>query len=90
MENEKIQQMKPLLINTKEVAILTGMSVRWVILWRHRIVGARRIGRVWRFEESHLKISLRCICKKLRFADAAHTVTGKWLNWLTANLDTSE
>jgi len=58
MENEKIQQLKPLLINTKEVAILTGMSVRWVILWRHRIVGARRIGRVWRFEESKIRLRI--------------------------------
>ena len=50
MENEK-----PLLIDTKEVARITGMSFRWVVKWRHKIIGARREGRQWRFEESKIK-----------------------------------
>ena len=55
MENEKMQHEKPLLINTKEVARITGMSVGWVTKWRHRIISARREGRVWRFEETKIK-----------------------------------
>ncbi|MDR2728445.1 MAG: helix-turn-helix domain-containing protein [Chitinispirillales bacterium] len=49
MEDEK-----QILINTKEVAELTGMSVSWVTKWRHRIIGARRMGRVWRFEKTKI------------------------------------
>ena len=62
MENDKIHQEKPLLINSKEVARITGMSVGWVIKWRHRIISARRVGGVWRFEES--KIRLRIVAGK--------------------------
>ena len=46
---------KQLLINTKDVAKLTGMSERWVTKWRHRIISARREGGVWRFEEAKIK-----------------------------------
>jgi len=47
-----MQYEKPLLIDTKEVARITGMSIRWVIKWRHKIISARREGGVWRFEEA--------------------------------------
>ena len=38
-----MQEEKQILINTKDVAELTGMSVSWVTKWRHRIIGARYI-----------------------------------------------
>jgi len=50
-----MQYEKPLLIDTKEVARITGMSVRWVIKHRHRIVSSRREGGVWRFEDAKIK-----------------------------------
>ena len=46
---------KPMLIDSRDVARLTKMSLRWVVKWRHRIVSARREGGVWRFEESKIK-----------------------------------
>ena len=46
---------KPFLIDTKEVARITGMSFRWVVKWRHKIIGARRHGRLWRFDEAKIK-----------------------------------
>jgi phage terminase Nu1 subunit (DNA packaging protein) len=50
-----MQYEMPLLIDTKEVARITGMSIRWVIKWRHKIISARREGGVWRFEEAKIK-----------------------------------
>ena len=50
-----MEEEKPLLINTKDVAKLTGMSVRWVVKYRHRIISARREGGVWRFDEAKIK-----------------------------------
>ena len=50
-----MQNEKPLLIDTKEVAKITGMSIRWVIKHRHCIISARREGGVWRFEEAKIK-----------------------------------
>jgi len=46
---------KPLLIDSKEVARITGMSIRWVVKWRHKIISARREGGVWRFEEAKIR-----------------------------------
>ncbi len=37
---------------TRELAIKVGFSVRWVIKWRHLIVGAQRVGRLWRFDRA--------------------------------------
>ncbi|MCL2443324.1 MAG: hypothetical protein FWD13_07645 [Treponema sp.] len=46
---------KQAMIDTKKVAEITGMSVRWVVDNRHRIIGARREGRLWRFDEAKIR-----------------------------------
>jgi hypothetical protein len=35
---------------TAELAKLMSMSPSWVVKWRRHIAGAKKIGRVWRFE----------------------------------------
>jgi len=56
MQNEQNEpKERPMLIDTIALAKLTGMSKRWVIKWRHRIISARREGGVWRFEEAKIK-----------------------------------
>jgi hypothetical protein len=37
---------------TTDIAYLTGFSTRWVVKWRHKIAGAQRVGRVWRFDRA--------------------------------------
>jgi hypothetical protein len=36
--------------NTKELAEVVCLSVKWVEKWRSVIAGARRVGRLWRFD----------------------------------------
>jgi hypothetical protein len=38
--------------STKELAGMIGVSEWWVETYRHRIYGAKRIGRLWRFEKA--------------------------------------
>lgn len=49
------KKIEPELINSKEVALLLGMSVKWVEINRHKIYGSQKIGRVWRFSLSEIK-----------------------------------
>jgi len=35
--------------DSQDIAALMKMSLRWVVKHRHKIVGAKRVGRVWRF-----------------------------------------
>jgi hypothetical protein len=37
---------------TVDIACLTGFSERWVVKWRHKIAGAQKIGRLWRFDKT--------------------------------------
>jgi hypothetical protein len=37
---------------SQDIAELTNFSVRWVVKWRHKIYGARREGRVLRFDRA--------------------------------------
>jgi hypothetical protein len=43
------QEIEPLLIDSKELARLIGMSEKWVEVNRHKIIGAQKIGSRWRF-----------------------------------------
>jgi len=38
--------------NTQELAAVLNMSVVWVEKWRAQIVGARQVGRRWRFDRA--------------------------------------
>ena len=42
---------KRLLIDSKELASMCAVSVKWVIRHRHRIAGAQKIGSMWRFNK---------------------------------------
>jgi hypothetical protein len=37
---------------SKELAVMLGVSVYWVETWRPLIVGAQRVGRMWRFDKN--------------------------------------
>jgi len=37
---------------THELAEMLNMGVRWVEKWRPLIVGARQVGRIWRFDKA--------------------------------------
>jgi len=52
-------EIKQRLINSKELAELTGMSYSWVVKNRHNMIGVRRVGkRGWMFIE---EVILRAI-----------------------------
>jgi hypothetical protein len=38
-----------ILIDSKELAAMLSMSEKYIVKIRHKIVGAQRIGRMWRF-----------------------------------------
>jgi RNA:NAD 2'-phosphotransferase (TPT1/KptA family) len=40
--------------DSKELAVLLGFSLRWVVKWRVRIVGAQNIGGRWRFSKDSI------------------------------------
>ena len=37
---------------TQELAAVLNLSVGWVEKWRHKIVGGRQVGRIWRFDRA--------------------------------------
>jgi hypothetical protein len=38
--------------STEELAHITGFSTRCVVKWRHKMVGAQQVGRLWRFDKA--------------------------------------
>jgi len=48
----------PMFIDGKALAQLVSLTPRWVELNRHRIIGAQKIGSVWRY---HRDIILRTL-----------------------------
>jgi hypothetical protein len=44
---------------SRDVADITGFSLRWVVAWRHKIVGSKRMGRLWRFDKDMVDARIR-------------------------------
>lgn len=37
---------------TKDLVNITGFSESWMVKWRHKIVSAEQVGRLWRFNKA--------------------------------------
>jgi hypothetical protein len=44
--------------STKELAQLIGMSEKFVVEHRHKIFGAHRLGRFWRFDKAAIDMRI--------------------------------
>ncbi len=38
--------------STKELSARLNLSVKWVEKWRHKIAGAKQVGRIWLFDKA--------------------------------------
>jgi hypothetical protein len=55
---EKQQVVEQVLISGRELAAMLSLSPRWVELNRHRILGATRVGGVWRFNAAVIRSAI--------------------------------
>ena len=50
--------MEKMLIDSKQLAEMLSVSVKWVIKNRYRIAGAQKVGSMWRFNLQVIKTRL--------------------------------